>query len=119
MRREQPFAITQQSLKELLSIGGGIVLASVFDAGFSARIARHHLSARTTAIVTTERAKLYTGNVPDDIPAADRDSVAAGVRESYLAGVRAVMLASAGTCVLAALVAAFGIAGRRKAASRA
>jgi len=29
MRRDQPFAITQQSLKELLSIGGGIVFASV------------------------------------------------------------------------------------------
>jgi hypothetical protein len=71
------------------------------------------LSAKTTEIVTNDRAKLYTGSVPDDIPAADRESVAAGVRESYLTGVRAVMLASAGACVLAALVAAFGIPGRR------
>ncbi len=93
------------------------MLAGVFDATFSSRMARHNLSPKTTAIVTNDRAKLYTGSVPDDIPAADRESVAAGVRESYLAGVRAVMLASAGTCVLAALVAAFGISGRRAAAA--
>jgi hypothetical protein len=96
------------------------VLAGVFDATFGSRMARHHLSPKTTAIVTNDRAKLYTGNVPDDIPAADRESVAAGVRESYLAGVRAVMLASAGTCVLAAIVAGIGIPGRRaKAPTRA
>ncbi|HEY0383055.1 MAG TPA: MFS transporter [Candidatus Elarobacter sp.] len=104
----------------LLAIAAlGIVLAGVFNAGFSARMARHHLSARTVAIVNGERAKLYTGSVPDDIPAADRDAVAAGVRESYLAGVRAVMLASAGVCVLAAVVAAFGISGKRVAPNRA
>ncbi|MEA2784254.1 MAG: hypothetical protein QOF71_358, partial [Candidatus Eremiobacteraeota bacterium] len=86
-----------------------------FDATFSSRMARHHLSAKTTAIVTNDRAKLYTGSVPDDIPAADRENVAASVRESYLAGVRAVMFASAGTCVLAAIIAGVGIPGRRAA----
>ena len=103
----------------LLAIAAlGIVLAGVFDATFSSRMGRHHLSPTTSAIVTNDRAKLYTGSVPDDIPAADRASVAAGVRESYLAGVRAVMLASAGACVLAALVAAVGISGRRAASAR-
>jgi EmrB/QacA subfamily drug resistance transporter len=100
----------------LLAVAGlGIVLAAVFDADFSARIAHHQLSPQTIAIVTNDRAKLYTGSVPDDIPAADRESVAAGVRESYLAGVRAVMFASAGVCVLAALVAAVGISRRPRA----
>jgi EmrB/QacA subfamily drug resistance transporter len=104
----------------LLAIAAlGIVLAGVFNAGFSAHMARHHLGARTVAIVTNDRAKLYTGSVPDDIPAADRDAVAAGVRESYLAGVRAVMLSSAAVCVLAALVAAVGISGKRVAPTRA
>ncbi|HEV2741447.1 MAG TPA: MFS transporter [Candidatus Elarobacter sp.] len=93
----------------------GIVLAGVFDATFSSRMVRHQLSPKTMAIVTNDRAKLYTGSVPDDVPAADRESVAAGVRESYLAGVRAVMLASAGVCVLAALVAAAGISGKPRA----
>jgi hypothetical protein len=79
-------------------------------------MARHQLSPKTVAIVTEDRAKLYTGSVPDDVPAADRERVAAGVRESYLAGVRAVMFASAGVCVLAAVVAGVGISGRRASA---
>ena len=91
----------------------GVVLAAVFDATFASRMERRHLSPTTMAIVTNDRAKLYTGSVPDDIPAADRDRVAVGVRESFLAGFRAVMFASAGVCVLAAVVAGVGISGRR------
>jgi len=96
----------------------GIVLAAVFDATFASRMERRHLTPATMAIVTNDRAKLYTGSVPGDIPAADRDSVAAGVRESFLAGFRAVMFASAGVCVLAAVVAGAGISGRRATAPR-
>ena len=103
----------------LLAIAAlGIVLAGVFNARFGSGMARHQLSPKTVAIVTADRAKLYTGSVPDDIPSADRERVAAGVRESYLAGVRAVMLASAAVCVLAAVVAAVGIPGRRVTAPR-
>ncbi len=100
----------------LLAVAGfGIILAGVFDAGFEARIARHHLSSQTMRIVENDRAKLYAGTVPADVPAADRDAVAAGIHEGYLAGVRAVMLASAAVCVLAALVAFVAVAGRPRA----
>jgi EmrB/QacA subfamily drug resistance transporter len=83
----------------------GILLTAVFDRGFDARIARHHVSPRTAQIVRVERAKLYAGSVPDDIPAADREAVGEAVREEYLAGFRSVMLASAAICALAALIA--------------
>ncbi|GAC1570954.1 MAG: MFS transporter [Candidatus Elarobacter sp.] len=92
----------------------GIVLASVFNRGFDARIARHHLSPQTTQIVRGDRARLYAGTVPDDVPQSDRAAVGAAVREGYLAGFRALMLVCAGICVLAALLAFVAIPGRRR-----
>jgi EmrB/QacA subfamily drug resistance transporter len=90
----------------LLAVAGfGILLTSVFDRGFDARLAHRHVSPRTAQIARVERAKLYAGSVPDDVPAADREAVAEAVREGYLAGFRSVMLVSAGVCVLAALIA--------------
>ena len=96
----------------------GIILAGVFNSGFEARVARHHLSTQTMRIVASDRAKLYAGTVPPDIPAADRSAVAVGIHEGYLAGVRAVMVASAIVCVLAALVALVAIDGRPRSARR-
>jgi EmrB/QacA subfamily drug resistance transporter len=96
----------------------GIILAGVFDTGFEARIARHHLSPQTMRIVANDRDRLYAGSVPPDIPAADRDAVAAGIHEGYLAGVRAVMAASAIVCVLAAVVALVAIDGRPRSAKQ-
>jgi EmrB/QacA subfamily drug resistance transporter len=90
----------------------GIVLAGVFDAGFDKRIARHHMSAQTARIAHDERARLYAGTVPGDVPAQDRAAVGEAVREGYLAGFRAVMAASAGVCVLAAVIALIGIPAR-------
>ena len=83
----------------------GIVLAGVFNGAFDARIARHHLSAQTAGIAHNDRARLYAGTVPDDVPQADRAAVDGAVREAYLAGFRAVMIASAVACALAALIA--------------
>jgi EmrB/QacA subfamily drug resistance transporter len=89
----------------------GIVLAAVFNAGFDNRIAGHHLSPQTAHIVHDERARLYAGTVPADVPMQDRPAVAMAVAESYLDGFRAVMMASALVCVLAALI-ALAIPGR-------
>jgi EmrB/QacA subfamily drug resistance transporter len=83
----------------------GIVLAAVFDRGFEARIAHHRLSVATARIAQRDRARLYAGTVPADVPAADRPAVGAAVREGYLAGFRAVMAGSVGLCLVAALVA--------------
>ncbi len=91
----------------------GIVLAAVFNAGFDRRIARHHLSPQTVRVAHDERARLYAGTVPPDVPARDREQVETAVREGYLAGFRAVMLASAGVCVVASLIALAAIPGRR------
>ncbi|HZO92193.1 MAG TPA: MFS transporter [Candidatus Baltobacteraceae bacterium] len=103
----------------LLAIAAfGIVLAGVFDRGFDARIARRHVSAATAGIVHGERAKLYAGTVPPDVPQADRPAVAAAVRDGYLAGFRGVMAASVALCLLAALVAALAIPRSRAAARR-
>jgi EmrB/QacA subfamily drug resistance transporter len=87
----------------------GIVLANVFITGFDKRIAHHHLSPQTARIAHDERARLYAGTVPDDVPPQDRPAVAEAVRESYLAGFRAVMTASVAVCLLAALIAAVAI----------
>jgi EmrB/QacA subfamily drug resistance transporter len=92
----------------------GIVLASVFNAGFDHRIARHHLSAQTARIAHDDRARLLAGTVPADVPAGDREQVDAAVREGYLAGFRAVMLASVLVCVAAALIALVAIPGRSR-----
>ena len=96
----------------------GIVLAGVFNAGFDRRIARHHLSTETARIAHGDRARLYAGTVPADVPAPDRAAVDAAVREGYLAGFRAVMAASAGVCVLAAIIALVAIPGKPQRASR-
>ena len=99
----------------LLAIAAlGIVLAGVFTAGFDKRIAGHHVSARTAQIAHDDRARLYAGTVPADVPAADRAAVGEAVREGYLAGFRAVMLASASVCVVAAAVALAFIPGRTR-----
>ncbi len=90
----------------------GIVLAGVFNGGFDLRIAHRHLSAETARIAHDDRARLYAGTVPPDVPARDRTDVAAAVREGYLAGFRAVMVASAGVCVVAALIALVAIPGQ-------
>jgi hypothetical protein len=98
----------------LIAVGAfGIVLAGVFNAGFDQRIARHHLSPRTAQIAHDDRVRLYAGTVPPDVPDQDRAAVGAAVREGYLAGFRAVMVASAAVCVLAAVVAAAAIPGKR------
>jgi EmrB/QacA subfamily drug resistance transporter len=83
----------------------GIVLAGVFDAGFDKRIARQQLSPQTARIAHEDRARLYAGTVPGDVPPQDRAAVDAAVREGYLAGFRGVMAATVLVCVLAALVA--------------
>ena len=100
-------------LAGLLAVAGfGIVLAGVFNVGFEARMAHHHLSPQTMQIVTGDRAKLYAGSVPADVPAADRPEVATAIHEEYLAGVRAVMIAAACVCVLAAVTAMMAIDGK-------
>jgi EmrB/QacA subfamily drug resistance transporter len=91
----------------------GIVLAGVFNAGFDRRIAGHHLSPQTARIAHDERARLYAGTVPSDVPASDREALEAAVREGYLAGFRGVMAASAVVCVLAAFIALVAIPGRQ------
>jgi EmrB/QacA subfamily drug resistance transporter len=97
----------------------GIVLAGVFNADFDRRVAHRQLSPATERIVHADRALLYAGTVPADVPAGDRPTVGAAVRESYLAGFRAVMLATASVCVLAAVVALVAIPGRlRKTAAK-
>ncbi len=100
----------------LLAVAGfGIVLAAVFDAGFDARMARHHLSPASLRIAHDDRGRLYAGTVPSDVPVADRAAVGAAVREGYLAGFRAVMAGSVVVCVLAALIALVALPGRRRA----
>jgi len=94
----------------LIAVAGlGIVLADVFDAGFDRRIAGRHVSARTAAIARDDRARLYAGTVPRDVPSRDRAAVEAAVRDGYLAGFRGVMLGSVVLCVLAAGTAALWI----------
>ncbi|HYW54149.1 MAG TPA: hypothetical protein VE826_09265, partial [Dongiaceae bacterium] len=87
----------------------GIVLAAVFNAGFDRRIARHHVTPQTARIAHDDRARLYAGTVPGDVPAQDRPAVEEAVREGFLAGFRGVMIASSGVCVVAALIALIGI----------
>ncbi|MDB5072692.1 MAG: drug resistance transporter, drug:H+ antiporter family protein [Candidatus Eremiobacteraeota bacterium] len=96
----------------------GIVLASVFDAGFDKRVARHHMSQQTARIAHEDRARLYAGTVPNDVPPQDREELEVAVREGYLAGFRGVMVASVIVCVLAAVVALVAIPGRPRRAPR-
>lgn len=104
-------------LAGLLAVAGfGLILAGVFNAGFQARMTGHHLSAQTMRIVTGDRARLYAGSVPADVPPADRTEVTTAIHEEYLAGVRAVMLAAAVVCVLAALIALVAIDGKPRSA---
>ncbi|HEY0613954.1 MAG TPA: MFS transporter [Candidatus Elarobacter sp.] len=104
----------------LLAIAGlGIVLAAVFNAGFDRRMARHHVSPQTARIAHGERARLYAGTVPNDVPPQDRPAVGEAVREGYLAGFRAVMMASSGVCVVAAFIALVAIPGKKVAAKAA
>ncbi len=74
------------------------------------------MSAQTAQVARDDRARLYAGTVPADVPAADRPAVGAAVREGYLAGFRAVMACSVLLCVLAAGVAAVAIPRKRPAA---
>ena len=91
----------------------GIILAGVFDRGFDARIARHHVSPPTARIAHDDRDKLYSGSVPDtEIPPADRAAIGNAVREGYLAGFRGVMAGAVVVCLLAALVALIAIPAR-------
>ncbi|MBV9409944.1 MAG: MFS transporter, partial [Candidatus Eremiobacteraeota bacterium] len=97
----------------LLAIAGlGIILAGIFNARFDVHMGQRHVSAQTARIAHDERARLYAGTVPKDVPAQDRDAVAAAVRESYLAGFRGVMFASAAICVISALIALVAIPGK-------
>jgi MFS family permease len=90
----------------------GIVLAAVFNAGFDRRMARHHVAPQTARIAHDDRARLYAGTVPDDVPAQDRAEVEVAVREGFLAGFRAVMIVSAAVCVIAAFIALVAIPGK-------
>ena len=90
----------------------GIVLAAVFNGGFDRRIASRHLSPQTARIAHDDRARLYAGSVPNDVPQQDRAAVGAAVREGYLAGFRGVMLVSSAVCVVAALIALVSIPGK-------
>ena len=47
-------------------------VVSVFDAGFDARMARHHLSPASLRIAHEDRGRLYAGTVPGDLPATYR-----------------------------------------------
>jgi EmrB/QacA subfamily drug resistance transporter len=97
----------------LLAIASlGIVLAAVFNAGFDRRLTSRHLTPQTMRIAHDERARLYAGTVPGDVPQQDRAAVAAAVRDGYLAGFRGVMLASSGVCIVAALIALAAIPGK-------
>jgi EmrB/QacA subfamily drug resistance transporter len=87
----------------------GIVLAAVFNAGFDRRMARHHVAPQTARVAHDDRARLYAGTVPNDVPAQDRAEVEEAVREGFLAGFRGVMLASSGVCVVAAFIALVAI----------
>lgn len=90
----------------------GIVLAAVFNAGFDRRMASRHLSPQTARIAHDDRARLYAGTVPNDVPQQDRAAVGEAVREGYLAGFRGVMLASSAVCIVAALIALAAIPGK-------
>jgi len=90
----------------------GIVLAAVFNAGFDRRMASHHLSPQTARIAHDDRARLYAGTVPNDVPQQDRAAVGEAVREGYLAGFRGVMIASSAVCIVAALIALVAIPGK-------
>ena len=90
----------------------GIILAGIFNVGFDARMAGHHLSPQTIRLVDGDRAKLYAGSVPAGIPQADRPQLALAIHEEYLAGVRGVMTASALVCWIAAVIALFALDGR-------
>jgi EmrB/QacA subfamily drug resistance transporter len=79
----------------------GIVLATVFDANFDARLDRAAIGARTRTVAHTQRENFLAGTVPNDVPAADRPVVGAAVRAAYLNGFRSVMLASAGVALVA------------------
>jgi hypothetical protein len=73
----------------------GIILSSVFDRGFDARIAAHHVAPATATLLATQRDRLTGGTVPPNIPAPDRGVVDVAFANSYLAGYRAVMYACA------------------------
>jgi EmrB/QacA subfamily drug resistance transporter len=90
----------------------GIVLAAVFNAGFDRRMARHHVAPQTARIAHDDRARLYAGTVPDDVPAQDRPEVEAAVREGFLEGFRAVMIVSSAVCLIAAFIAFAAIPGK-------
>ena len=103
----------------LLAIAAfGIVLAGAFNATFERHLSGQHLSAQTERIVRDDRARLYAGTVPADVPQRDRAAVDVAVSQSYLAGFRAVMVASAATCVLAAVIALVAIPGQARRAAR-
>jgi EmrB/QacA subfamily drug resistance transporter len=93
----------------------GIVLSTVFDRGFDARIAARHVSPATVKVLSAERDQLTPGIVPANIPAVDRAPVEIALATGYLAGYRAVMYASAGISFGAALIALLFLPGKARA----
>jgi EmrB/QacA subfamily drug resistance transporter len=83
----------------------GIILSAVFDRGFDAGLAAHHVASTTITVLGHERDRLTPGIVPPDVPAPDRAAVELALANGYLVGYRAVMYASAAISFAAAIIA--------------
>lgn len=92
----------------------GIAQVAVFDRELDARLAQHHVSSDGRRIAVEQRAKLSTGVIPQEVPAADRRSVDGAVRQASLDGFRAVMLLSALVALLAAALALLALPARTR-----
>jgi hypothetical protein len=83
----------------------GLVLATVFERGFTERLAVLPVSAQTRALAAAEPARFVAGSVPAEIPAGDRPAVAAAIASAYIDGFRANMRLTALVAFAAAALA--------------
>ncbi|MBD5635675.1 MAG: hypothetical protein IAI49_14480, partial [Candidatus Eremiobacteraeota bacterium] len=72
------------------------------------------LAPVTSLALSSGRAQIVAGPVPQSVAPADRSLVSGAIREAFANGFRAAMLVSAFLSLVAAAVAAFGFAGGRE-----
>jgi MFS family permease len=95
----------------------GLAMAQVFGAKLETGLERD-VPAPVRQQVLSQHAKLAAIEVPQKLPAAQRDSVKEAIAQSFVAGFRCVMLVAAALALLSAVAAWISIEGKKTHASK-